>query len=541
MTETNRTTSGEAMAVQAKRANRGACAAAVLLAASALAVIVGAPPAGAQVAVFTQNYPACQQATTNCQNGSTTNIQVGDNWSTVILTVIGGNGGEGGPTGGSAGGLGAQVTAYWDVSNLQGSWFQVNVGAAGGPGEPSGNKAPYGLAGANGQGGAAGGGTGGVGESDHAGGGGGGSSDVRTCTDNTCDSAGLSTRIIVAGGGGGGGNGKDGGTGGVGGNGGQATPPAPPNGTAGTTGEPSQCGGGQGGTSTGDGNGAGGAGGSKCVGGSNGAQGPSTSGASGANGGSTSINHGYAGGGGGGGLFGGGGGAGTQTPAASDSGGGGGGGGGSSYVQGSLSSPSFSLNSPTTSGYGGNGSIQVNAYDSTPGPDAKIRVGDTGPYTGVGELAPSPQEQTAEVPSGGTATFEVAVDNHLPSGARFKVNGTASQQGFTATYSDGANDVTSAVTGGTYTTPALAPGATHKLVLAVKAPPSGRTTATFVVRFTAEADANRFDEVRAKVSGGHALVRTGSSSATIAMFGAFLLAVGVTVWLLARRRPRRLG
>ncbi|MEA2704736.1 MAG: Glycine rich protein [Actinomycetota bacterium] len=518
-----------------KRSDLGACAAALLVAASALAGVVTALPAGAQVAVFNENYPACQQATTNCQNGNTQNIQIGSDWSTIIFTVVGGNGGEGGPTGGSAGGEGAQVVATWDVSNLQGSWFQVNVGAAGGPGEPNGNNPPYGLAGANGLGGAAGGGTGGDGQDDHAGGGGGGSSDVRTCTDNSCVSATLGTRIIVAGGGGGGGNSKDGGAGGVGGDGGQ------PSGTAGTASTPSNCGGGQGGTSSGGGNGAVGAGGSRCVGGSNGAQGPTAPGAAGASGGDTSSTHGYAGGGGGGGLFGGGGGAGAQTPAANDSGGGGGGGGGSSYVAPSLTNPAFSLNSPTSTGFGGNGSIQVIAYGSTPGPDAKIRVGDTGPYTGAGQLAPTPQEQTAEVPPGGTATFEVAVDNHLPSAARFKVTGTASQQGFIASYRDGTNDVTNAVTAAAYTTPSLAPGATHKLVLAVKAPPSGRNTATFVVRFSAETDLNRFDEVQAKVSGGSALVRTGSSSAALATLGAFLFAVGLTVWLLARSRPRRWG
>jgi hypothetical protein len=344
------------------------------MAASALAGIVTAPPAGAQLSVFDQTYPACQQATTNCPDGSTVNIQIGSNWSNIIFTVIGGNGGQGGPTGGSAGGLGAQATATWNVSNMQGSYFQINVGAAGGPGEAPGNNPPYGLAGANGLGGAAGGGTGGIGNDDHAGGGGGGSSDVRTCTDNTCDSADIATRIIVAGGGGGGGNSKDGGSGGVGGNGGK------PNATAGTAGTPSNCGGGVGATSpVGGGSGAIGAGGSRCVGGSSGAQGPDGREAAGGDGGDTSIKHGFAGGGGGGGLFGGGGGAGAQTPAANDSGGGGGGGGGSSYIQSSLNNPSYSLNPPTGANFAGNGSIQVIAYGSSPQPGPQVRPGDSGP------------------------------------------------------------------------------------------------------------------------------------------------------------------
>ena len=424
--------------------------------------------------------------------------------TTVNVVATGAQGG-GGVLNGSpnspvgAGGLGALVTASLSVSSQE--TLTIVVGGAGSNGE-------------GGQGGFGGGGHGGQSGSGCAGGGGGGASAVSG-----------SGGAVVAGGGGGGGVGTGSG-GGAGGQDGTAggSPPGVPAGAAG---------------------GQGGAGGAydagtnapAAVNGGGGGQAAQSALGAGGTGGAISAPWDCSGAGGGGGAVGGGGGAAGQSSMA------GGGGGGSSAA------PTGS-NIAVASNVAANGAVIITwgGPDPAPGaeavvpaqPDVSIRAGDTGPFVGSGQLPPSPQEVTSFLGPAEEARFEVRITNRGTQTDTFHISGTASQNGFTARHLEGGNDVTAAVNAGTHTTPSLSPGATHTLVLAVRAPPaSDRATARFAVRATAASDARGFDEVVASAKRGTApLARTGARTWQVVTYAAAALGAGFVLWVLAVRPDR---
>jgi Ice-binding-like/Bacterial Ig-like domain len=117
-------------------------------------------------------------------------------------------------------------------------------------------------------------------------------------------------------------------------------------------------------------------------------------------------------------------------------------------------------------------------------PDAAIRA-HGGAFVGVGVFHGARQQATIRLePKARSATFEVRVTNRGDSMDRAQLTGTPSNRRLTVTYRAGGQDVTRAVTAGSYRTVALAAGDSARLTVTVSR--TSRTARgdrrTFVVR-----------------------------------------------------------
>jgi hypothetical protein len=133
-------------------------------------------------------------------------------------------------------------------------------------------------------------------------------------------------------------------------------------------------------------------------------------------------------------------------------------------------------------------------------PDAAIRR-QGGTFTGVGVYGGSDQRLTTLL-RGHTSstTFEVRVANRGNTTDRITIRGTSSNRMFKVTYLAGGQDVTSAVTGGTYSA-RLASGASIVLVIKVTRTKAARIgdLRTFAVRATSSSEPTAQDNVAAVV------------------------------------------
>ena len=163
------------------------------------------------------------------------------------------------------------------------------------------------------------------------------------------------------------------------------------------------------------------------------------------------------------------------------------------------------------------GLATITYLPAQPATDAQLRAGDSDPFTGVGEFAPTPQQVSVDVQSGESAAFVTRLVNRGPLVDRVTVSAPARSGGFSGLYLDGETDVSASVADGTYTTPPLRPGDSHTLRLGVNTEPSAHATATFTVNATSNLNPGGFDEVTALVSTAEATVgpsRAGELAAT---------------------------
>ena len=102
-------------------------------------------------------------------------------------------------------------------------------------------------------------------------------------------------------------------------------------------------------------------------------------------------------------------------------------------------------------------------------PDGRIRKGATGAQVGNNiYTSGAGQARTGSAARGGSVTYYVSVQNDAPFAERLRLEGTATDARFRVRYTDPAGtDITGQVTSGTYTTPTLAPRATHKVKVVV--------------------------------------------------------------------------
>jgi hypothetical protein len=103
-------------------------------------------------------------------------------------------------------------------------------------------------------------------------------------------------------------------------------------------------------------------------------------------------------------------------------------------------------------------------------------VGDSGPFNGVREFPPTPQSATASVEQGGTASFQVRIENAGAADGSFKVLAGPTDRA-SVRFLDGETDVTDAIGDGSYVTPRLTPSAFHDLTLVVRDVSSSGTVA----------------------------------------------------------------
>ena len=103
---------------------------------------------------------------------------------------------------------------------------------------------------------------------------------------------------------------------------------------------------------------------------------------------------------------------------------------------------------------------------------------------------------------GGTATFQVRVENDGNLTEPIRVSGPASTSTYRFTYRAGTTDITSAVVNGTYQTAALAPGARTNITVSIKARAGAPRGAVGKAKVTATSTTNPgvSDTVKAKVT-----------------------------------------
>ena len=134
----------------------------------------------------------------------------------------------------------------------------------------------------------------------------------------------------------------------------------------------------------------------------------------------------------------------------------------------------------------------------SPRPDGRIKKG-TGAYIGndVYNTTGAGQTRTARLPRGATATYTVKVQNDHVVADTLRLKGTRSATYYRVTYTAGTTDITDQVTAGTYTTPALAPGATHTIraTVKVKATAPAGTSLTGSLTATSTTDTTAKDRV----------------------------------------------
>ncbi|MEO7118423.1 MAG: hypothetical protein ABIZ34_05560, partial [Candidatus Limnocylindrales bacterium] len=133
-------------------------------------------------------------------------------------------------------------------------------------------------------------------------------------------------------------------------------------------------------------------------------------------------------------------------------------------------------------------------------PDGRIRLG-SGAYVGndIYNTDGTGQKRNDDASPGLTVTFTVAIQNDGSEDDSFLVEATGpATTHFNVKYLDGATNVTTAVVAGTYETPLLATGASHRITVKVKVK-AGTAFGSRVTRFvtsTSVSDPGRQDTVK---------------------------------------------
>ena len=114
------------------------------------------------------------------------------------------------------------------------------------------------------------------------------------------------------------------------------------------------------------------------------------------------------------------------------------------------------------------------------------------------------QTRTGSAAPGGSVRYWVSAQNDAPIPDTLRLKGTTTSAGFVVRYTVDGIDITPQVTAGTYTTPVLAPGATHlvKVVVTVTetAPAGSSLNASMLV--TSNTAAATKDKVRFVTTSG---------------------------------------
>ena len=146
------------------------------------------------------------------------------------------------------------------------------------------------------------------------------------------------------------------------------------------------------------------------------------------------------------------------------------------------------------------GNSRVQKFGLVPRPDGRIRRGATGTYVGddIYNTTGRNQTRTGSAAPGGSVRYWVSAQNDAPIPDTLRLKGTTTSAGFVVNYTVDGTDITAQVTAGTYTTPVLAPGATHlvKVVVTVTdtAPAGSSLNASILV--TSNTAAATKDKVR---------------------------------------------
>nr|MBA2569820.1 M4 family metallopeptidase [Chloroflexota bacterium] len=133
-------------------------------------------------------------------------------------------------------------------------------------------------------------------------------------------------------------------------------------------------------------------------------------------------------------------------------------------------------------------------------PDGRIRLGMTGAFVGdnVYNTTALGQKKTGSAPRGSTITFGISAQNDGSAADSFTLLGAGSSTHYNVKYLDGTTIITSQVVAGTYTTPSLAPGASHLITVKVKVKstaPVGSKVGRLVT-ITSVADNTKKDSVK---------------------------------------------
>jgi hypothetical protein len=152
------------------------------------------------------------------------------------------------------------------------------------------------------------------------------------------------------------------------------------------------------------------------------------------------------------------------------------------------------------SGNAGHTRILAEATDpaTTYQPDGRIRLG-TGASLGndVYNTTGAGQKIVTSASKGRFVTFRVAIGNDGSASDTFAVKGPGSAPGYWVRYTFGPHDITQAVVGGTWQTPAIAPGKSRVIIVTVKVRSSAAvgSRVTRKVRITSAADPAARDAV----------------------------------------------
>jgi hypothetical protein len=133
-------------------------------------------------------------------------------------------------------------------------------------------------------------------------------------------------------------------------------------------------------------------------------------------------------------------------------------------------------------------------------PDGRIRKG-SGAFIGnnVYNTTGSDQAKTGAALRGSTITFGISVQNDGTVSDRFTLRATGTYTvDYTVKYLRGTTDITAAIVAGTYTTPALAPGATYliKAKVTVTSTATKFSSVTRLVTITSLGDSSKKDAVK---------------------------------------------
>lgn len=157
-------------------------------------------------------------------------------------------------------------------------------------------------------------------------------------------------------------------------------------------------------------------------------------------------------------------------------------------------------------GDGNDNAIATTTCARPPRPDALIATAATGPFKGANVYSAtvtSGQTKSQTIARGTTRTFHVKLQNDGPELDELKVKGVASgSAGYTIRYLSGTTDITAAVVAGTYSTGALAPGASVTIKVKITATSSAAVGSARNADVTARSatDPSIKDTVRARVT-----------------------------------------
>ncbi len=135
-------------------------------------------------------------------------------------------------------------------------------------------------------------------------------------------------------------------------------------------------------------------------------------------------------------------------------------------------------------------------------PDASIAKGNSSTFKGEDVVNTSGKGQLAKlkVDAGDTANATIHIENAGTQTDTIKVTGTDSSAGFTATYFDGATNITNQVVGSGYNLSNMAPGAGNNLKLRVKTSGGAAGSKQFKINTRSSGDSDARDTVKAKVT-----------------------------------------